>query len=61
MIYKYNMLSKYNKDNGIFKDKYNNKHSIKIKNGLMYLYDYKKTKFYGNFYDIRINSIRINV
>ena len=61
MVCKYNMLNKYNKDNGILKDKYNNKYSIVIKDNLMYIYDYKKTKLDGNFYNIGINSVRINL
>ena len=61
MICKYNMLKKYNKDTGILKDKYNNKYKVVNKDNLMYIYDYKKTKLDGNFYDIGINSTRINL
>ena len=61
MICKYNMLKKYNKDSGILKDKFGNKYTLKIKDNLMYIYDYKKTILEGNFYDIGINSIRINL
>ena len=61
MVCKYNMLNKYNKDNAILKDKYNNKYNIVIKDNLMYIYDYKKTKLEGNFYQIGINSVRINL
>lgn len=61
MVCKYNMLKKYNKDNGILKDKFGNKYTLKIKDNLMYIYDYKKTKLEGNLYDIGINSTRINL
>ena len=61
MICKYNMLKKYNKDTGILKDKYNNKYRIVSKDNLMYIYDYKKTILEGNFYNIGINSTRVNL
>ena len=61
MVCKYNMLNKYNKDSAILKDKYNNKYNIVIKDNLMYIYDYKKTKLEGNFYNIGINSVRVNI
>ena len=61
MICKYNMLKKYNKDNCILKDKYNNKYKVVSKDNLMYIYDYKKTILDGNFYDIGVNSTRVNL
>ena len=61
MVCKYNMLKKYNKDTGILKDKFDNKYTLRIKDSLMYIYDYKKTKLEGNFYNIGINSVRINL
>ena len=61
MVCKYNMLKKYDKETGILKDKFGNEYTLKIKDNLMYIYDYKKTILDGNFYDIGINSTRINL
>ena len=60
MICKYNMLKKYKVDEGYLIDRFNNKYKIKIKNNLMYIYDYKRTKLDENYFEIGINNIRIN-
>lgn len=59
MVCKYNMLKKYNKNNGYLIDRFNNKYKIKIKNNLMHIYNYKKVKLEENYFDIGVNSIRI--
>ena len=60
MVCKYNMLKKYKVDEGYLIDRFNNKYKIKIKNNLMYIYDYKRTKLDENYFEIGINNIRIN-
>ena len=61
MICKYNMLKKYNKNEGYLIDRFNNKYKIKIKNNLMYIYNYKRRKLEENYFEIGINNIRINL
>jgi len=58
MVCKYNMLKKYNKNNGYLIDRFNNKYSISIKNNLMYIYNFKKRDLKENYYDIGINYIK---
>ena len=61
MICKYNMLKKYNTNNGYLIDRFNNKYEIKIKDKLMHIYDYKKTKLTNNYFEIGVNNVRMNV
>jgi len=61
MVCKYNMLKKYNKEKGYLIDRFNNKYKIKIKNNLMYIYNYKRRKLIENYFEIGINNIRINL
>ena len=61
MVCKYNLLKKYNKDTGFLIDRFNNKYKLKVKNNLMYIYDYKRTKLNENYFDIGVNNIRINL
>lgn len=61
MVCKYNMLKKYNIDDGYLIDRFKNRYKLKIKNNFMYIYDYKKTKLEENYFEIGINNIRINL
>ena len=61
MICKYNMLKKYNKNEGYLIDRFNNKYKIKVKNNFMYIYNYKRRKLEENYIEIGINNIRINL
>ncbi len=61
MVCKYNMLKKYNKKEGYLIDRFNNRYKLKVKDNLMYIYDYKKRKLKDDYYDIGINSIRVNI
>lgn len=61
MVCKYNMLKKYNKNNGYLIDRLSNKYKIEIKDNLMYIYNYKKIKLNENYFDIGVNSLRINL
>ncbi len=61
MVCKYNMLKKYNKNKGYLIDRFNNKYKIEIKNNFMHIYNYKKIKLEENYFDIGVNSIRVNL
>lgn len=61
MICKYNMLKKYNKDSGFLIDRFGNKYKLQIKDNLMYIYNYKRNKRNENYFDIGVNSIRVNL
>ncbi|MBQ9071669.1 MAG: U32 family peptidase [Bacilli bacterium] len=61
MICKYNMLKKYNKQEGYLIDRFNNKYKIKVKNNFMYIYNYKRRKLEEDYFEIGINNIRINL
>ena len=60
MVSKYNLLSKYESKQGYLIDRFKNRYKIKIKNGFMYIYNYKKFKLDGDYFNIGINNIRIN-
>lgn len=61
MICKYNMLKKYNKDQGLLVDRFGNKYKLIIKDNFMYIYNFKRRKLEENYYDIGVNSVRINL
>ena len=61
MVCKYNLLKKYKVDEGYLIDRFNNKYKLKVKNNLMYIYDYKRTKLEDNYFDIGVNNIRVNL
>jgi len=61
MVCKYNLLKKYKVDEGYLIDRFNNKYKLKVKNNLMYIYDYKRTKLEENYFDIGVNNIRVNL
>ena len=55
------MISKYKLfDNTYLVDRFNNKYKIKIKNNLMYIYNYKQRNMLNDYYKIGINWLRIN-
>ena len=61
MVCKYNMLKKYNKNNGYLIDRFNNKYKIENKDNLMYIYNYKGRNLKENYYEIGINYVRVNI
>ena len=61
MVSKYNMLKKYDKKEGYLIDRFKNKYKVKIKDNLMYIYHFKRTVDSSNYFDIGINSIRVNL
>ena len=61
MVCKYNLLKKHNVDQGYLIDRFNNKYKLKVKDNLMYIYDYKRTKLEENYFDIGVNNIRVNL
>ena len=61
MICKYNMLKRYNKNNGYLIDRFNNKYKIVSKDNLMYIYNFKKRDLKENYFDIGINYVRTNL
>lgn len=60
MVCKYNMLSKYKVEKGHLIDRFNNKYYVKIKDNLMYIFDYKKTILKDDYHSIGVNYIRVN-
>lgn len=60
MVSKYNMLKKYNKESGYLIDRFGNKYKI-VCDELMHIYDYKRRKLEENYFEIGVNSIRINL
>ena len=62
MISKFSLNKYYKKDGLFLRDMFGNKFRIKEKNGYMYMYNYKKRNIYDNkYYDMGINSLRINL
>lgn len=64
MISKFNLLDYFDKNNnGDLKDRFNNLYPVKIKNNLMYIYNYKPRKFnnINKYYEMGINNLRINL
>lgn len=62
MISKFNLLDYYNIKEGKLKDKFNNLYQVKIKDNLMYIYNYKKRELDPmEYYNIGINVTRINL
>ena len=61
MVCKYNLLNKYNLDNGFLKDRFGNLFPIRLNNDLMYIYNYRKRKLNPrDYYNIGINVVRFN-
>lgn len=62
MISKYSIPKTYHDNLLYLRDTYNNHYKIKEKNNLMYIYNYKKRDIYQqSYYDLGINSLRINL
>lgn len=64
MITKYNLLEDYNvKSKAFLEDRFNNLYPIKIKNNLMYIYNYKHRNINNieNLFNIGISNIRYNI
>lgn len=62
MVSKFNLLDYYGVNNGKLRDKFGNLYNIKEKNGLMYIYNYKKRVInFSDYFNIGINYIRINM
>lgn len=62
MVSKYNLLDYYHVNNGFLKDRFGNMYPIKVKDELMYIYNYKRRKMdVSSLYDAGVNVIRINV
>ena len=61
MISKFSLNKYYANDNISLRDGFGNKYKVITKNNLMYIYNYKKRDCYNTkYYDIGINSLRIN-
>ncbi len=61
MISKFSLNKYFNNDKLYLKDRFNNLYKIKEKDNLMIIYNYKKRKDFNlSYYDIGINSLRIN-
>lgn len=61
MVSKYSLNYEYNNNNIYLRDRFGNKFKIRTKNGIMYIYNYSKRQMNGNYFDMGINSIRINM
>ena len=62
MVSKLNLFDYYNIDNGSLKDRFGNLYPIKVKNNLMYIYNYKRRNMDSlSLYEIGVNVLRINV
>ena len=62
MISKFNLLEYYGIKEGKLRDKFKNLYPIKIKDGLMYIYNYKKRELNEEeLYNIGVNVVRINL
>ena len=62
MISKFSLNKYYNNDKIYLRDMFGNKYKVKLKNDLMYIYNYKKRDNYNiKYYDMGVNSLRINL
>ena len=63
MISKYNINQKYNVDESILLDRFNNKYKVIIKDNLMHIYDYKKRNYQdlNKYFAMGINNLRYNL
>lgn len=62
MVSKYNLLNEYGINNGFLKDRFGNLFPIKVKDDLMYIYNYKKrTNDFNKYFEIGVNVVRINL
>ncbi len=62
MVSKFNLLDYYGIDNGKIRDRFGKLYDIRIKDNLMYIYNYQKRNLNKqDYYDIGINVTRINL
>ena len=62
MVSKFNLLDYYGVSNGSLRDRFGNLYPIKVKDELMYIYNYKNNKFdIQSLYDVGVNVVRINI
>ena len=63
MISKFNLLKQFNINEGYLVNNKNNKFKIEEKDNLMYIYNHEKIikKDYKNYYDIGVQSLRIDL
>jgi len=62
MISKFSLNKYYNNDTIWLRDMFGNRYKVITKNDLMYIYNYKKRDCYNTkYYDMGINSLRINL
>ena len=62
MVSKFSLNKYYNSDKLYLKDMFGNKYKISNKNGLMYIYNYKKREIYSErYYEMGVNYLRFNL
>ena len=62
MISKFSLNKYYDKEKLYLRDMFGNKYKVITKKDLMYIYNYKKRNIYNDrYYDMGINSLRINL
>jgi len=62
MISKFSLNKYYNNDNLYLRDMFSNRYKIINRDNLMYIYNYKKRDYFNTkYYDMGINSLRINM
>ena len=60
MVSKFNLLDYYHVSSGSLRDRFGNLYPIKIRDGLMYIYNYKRREIdFNMYYDIGVNSVRV--
>ena len=61
MVSKFSLNKFYNKDKLYLRDMFGNKYLVRTKNGVMYIYNYKKRNNNSNkYYDMGVNEVRVN-
>ena len=61
MVSKFSLNKYYNKDKLYLRDMFGNKYLVRTKNGVMYIYNYKKRNNNSNkYYDMGVNEVRVN-
>ena len=62
MVSKFNLLDYYGVSSGSLKDRFGNLYPIKVRDGLMYIYNYKFRNLDSSmYYDIGVNSVRFDL
>lgn len=61
MVCKFSLKEYYKKEDIFLRDRFNNIYKLRFKDGLMYIYNYKRREdFSESYYDIGINALRYN-